>query len=395
MGWRERLSPASFRGVPFHVESSDFGGGRRTVRHEFPHRSTPFSEDLGRKARDFGLECYVVGADYMDARDALISALEAYGPGELVHPYYGTRRVVPASFRVRETSQDGGYAVFSISFEETELAPEFPGAEVASLELVSLAGEAALARLRTLLSIRRAISLPTTVLAKLGGVISGALWAIDAALSMVPLAVQELAALRAQVIDMVASAASLAREPVDLYDQLKAVFDGLDLPARLGVDALLAAYGYEPDVERPPATTATRQAEQESYDQVLRTIRLLSVVHAAKLAPAATFDSYDAAVSVRDSIAEALDEQAECVDDDELFALLGQLRSDLVRSVPGDASDLPRITSYTAPESVPSLVLAHRLYGSVEREADLLARNRVVRPGFVPGGDELEVLSDG
>ena len=43
--------------------------------------------------------------------------------------------------------------------------------------------------------------------------------------------------------------------------------------------------------------------------------------------------------------------------------------------------------------SVPQL-LAQRLYGSIDLEDDLVTRNGVARPGFVPGGAELEVLSE-
>jgi prophage DNA circulation protein len=45
----------------------------------------------------------------------------------------------------------------------------------------------------------------------------------------------------------------------------------------------------------------------------------------------------------------------------------------------------------------PALVLAQRLYGdpaSVEaRAAEIVARNKVRHPGFVPGGVALQVLS--
>jgi prophage DNA circulation protein len=40
-------------------------------------------------------------------------------------------------------------------------------------------------------------------------------------------------------------------------------------------------------------------------------------------------------------------------------------------------------------------VLAHRLYGDLAAETDLVARNRIPNPAFVPGGHPLEVLSRG
>jgi prophage DNA circulation protein len=69
--------------VPFAVRRSDAQVGRRTVQHEYPQRDTPFAEDMGRAARRFSLDAYVLGPDYDQARDRLIDALEARGPGLL------------------------------------------------------------------------------------------------------------------------------------------------------------------------------------------------------------------------------------------------------------------------------------------------------------------------
>ena len=54
----QRLT-ASFRGVPFFVESSDISAGRRTVTHQYPQRDEPFTEDLGRAAREYELSAFV------------------------------------------------------------------------------------------------------------------------------------------------------------------------------------------------------------------------------------------------------------------------------------------------------------------------------------------------
>ena len=45
--------------------------------------------------------------------------------------------------------------------------------------------------------------------------------------------------------------------------------------------------------------------------------------------------------------------------------------------------------------AIPALVLAHRLYDDPSWDADIVARNDVVHPGFVPGGVDLQVLSNG
>ena len=61
-------------------------------------------------------------------------------------------------------------------------------------------------------------------------------------------------------------------------------------------------------------------------------------------------------------------------------------------AIPPPSRDLPHLEKYTPPETLPSLVLTHRIYGSIEHEADLIARNNISNPALVPGGQELEVL---
>lgn len=88
--WRLGLRAASFRGVGFWVNTSGGVGGRRLAVHEYPLRDDAYTEDLGRRAQRFRLRAFVVGDDYMDQRDALLSACQDLPtPAVLVHPYLG------------------------------------------------------------------------------------------------------------------------------------------------------------------------------------------------------------------------------------------------------------------------------------------------------------------
>jgi len=69
------------------------GAGRRTQVHEYPQRDKPWVEDLGRSAREIAFEAFVVGADYVDQANRLLSAIEEPGPGALIHPWFGTLTV--------------------------------------------------------------------------------------------------------------------------------------------------------------------------------------------------------------------------------------------------------------------------------------------------------------
>ncbi len=395
MSWRDQMAPATFRGVPFHVEVAERAGGRRTVLHEYPLRDQPFVEDMGLRARLFPVEAYVLGDDYLVLRDNLLAALETAGPGELVHPYYGTRRVICVSFRVRESRDDGGMARFAIDFGETESKPQYPTAAPAAAAKVDASGDAIVAAIRARLAARRAANLPASSFASLSSIVSSAAQSLGAALAPIVEDTQGLAALKRDLDDVLLDSALLVRQPTLVLDRFLgalALVVSPSIAARALVDALLSACTFVPSIARPPATTATRIQEQEEYDLLLWLVRTIEVTQAAQLAAAAEYDSYDAAVQVRDAVGDQLDAQLDGADD-ETFAALEQLRADLARAVPGEDSDLPRLMRYTPAYTVPSLVLAHRLYGDLSREGDLVTRNAVSRPGFVRGGSELEVLS--
>lgn len=113
------LRPASFRGVRFDVDSRSVTVGRRVVLHEYPQRSIPYAEDLGRKARRYELDALIIGADSDQRRDRLIRALEEPGAGELVHPDYGTLWVVvPDDAKITQRREEIGKAELSLTFVE-------------------------------------------------------------------------------------------------------------------------------------------------------------------------------------------------------------------------------------------------------------------------------------
>lgn len=391
-----KLIAATFRGVPFFVDTSERGGGRRTVTHEYPLRDDPFIEDLGRRPRFFQVDGYVLGDGYVQQRDKLIAALEQALPGELAHPYYGYLYVISSQFRVRESTSDGGLARFSIDFEETSAEAPAPVATVAAAAAVSASVDVAQAASSADFQVAYTVDgQPAYALESLAAVVASAGASLDAALAPVVLATQDLAVLKRDLDELVLDADALVRQPLLVTSRFAAALVALTqlpLTPRLGIRALLEAYGFAPSTARPATTTATRVLERLNYDALLRLVRVVMLSQAARLTSQAAFETYDDALATRDAIAAALDVEAETAGD-ETFAALSQLRADLVRAVPGEASDLPRLVRHTPPATVPSLVLAHRLYGDLSREADLVVRNRVERPGFVAGGVALEVLA--
>lgn len=106
----------TFRGVPFLViDEVSQRGGQRVARREFPQRNDGGADSLGTKMRERTFKCVVLGNGYMVQREALIAALDTPGQGELVHPYWGTLSVVIESWDSRESLSAQGRCDFTIS----------------------------------------------------------------------------------------------------------------------------------------------------------------------------------------------------------------------------------------------------------------------------------------
>lgn len=393
--WKEKQRAATFRGSQFYVDSGERQGGRQTVMHEFPYATkAPFSEDLGIKARKFTVEGYVVGIDYEELKDGLIDALENEGPGELVHPFFGTRRVVVLDYRVRETRADGGMATFSMEFHETSAGNELPHSEIdAVTDVTAKTDTLNLSIVSDFLAkyVTSSIFRDSAVqaLAQVNG-------NVTAILDTHVMLTQQAASLRKRTADMLADAEALADIPQDILDTHLALLEEL-ADALIASDAqpamtLLSLFDTDFGI-RPPDTTPNREVERQNFDAFGHMIQRVVLMHASLAAVGQTFVTYEDALRVRDAITDKIDEHVEATSDDTYPDLMA-LRASLVGALPGSSSDLPRLQHLTPGAVVPSLVLAHKLYGNLDREEDLIRRNRINNPGFIRGGVELEVLSD-
>ncbi|OWY38043.1 hypothetical protein CEK28_14025 [Xenophilus sp. AP218F] len=84
------VADASFRGVRFDCLKSVDSAERDQAQYEYPYLDGADIEDLGRKARKVALSAMFWGADYPQRLRAFIAALDAPGPGELIHPVFGS-----------------------------------------------------------------------------------------------------------------------------------------------------------------------------------------------------------------------------------------------------------------------------------------------------------------
>lgn len=404
MTWREdlrrvnfagrNLVGASFRGVPFFVEIVELSTGRRLVVHEFPLRNTPFVEDLGQRARKFRVDGYLIGDDYLTQKTSLLDALEAEGPGELVLPYYDAKRAIGETTSVRETRADGGYVVVVIEFVETPAQAPTPTIEVdASSVVASKADAAVIATKAELAEKYDPTGLPAFALASAETALKNAAEALGAKLAPAITETQEAASFAGQIEIMTTQASSLVHQPADAINQFGAAIENLANTAKAAPGALKDALvqTYAADLGAPVTpTTTTRQRELDNQLAFTGALRRIVAIEAARLTPVVPYASIEEATTARDEVADLLEEQAAGAGDTAYPALV-DLRSEVLRAVPG-STVFARVITVTRRVAIPSLLLSYQLYGSVDQEADVLARNRIRHPGFVAG--DLKVLSD-
>jgi prophage DNA circulation protein len=389
--WRDGLRPGSFRGVPFVTESHDHALGRRLATHEYPMREVPYTEDLGRKAREFTLELFVIGDDYMAQRDRLREALEKSGPGELVHPYLGTQTVCVREGHLRETMREGRMARFSVTFVEAglEIAPDTKkdtawGVGKASDALTKAGKEDFAEKFR--------ISGPARLL-------SGAKAGIDKVLGGIkdtvgaPLGeLKSSQDILASLFGMPSGLAGWLTDELSILGSLAPV-EGASLASGLASQTLPTASATLSTPQTATATTAVQAQSQVNLAAVDNLVQQTAVAEAARASAQATYTSADEALAVRETLCEAMDTVA-ARSSDRVYVCIADLRAAVVLDLGTRAAQLPRLSSYPLPATTPAVVVAHMVHGDATREAEIVARNRVRHPGAVPGGTTLEVLSD-
>ena len=454
MSWQDGLRDASFRGVPFFVTSADSQVGRRTLLHEFPGRDQPYTEDLGLMTRRFSVEAFVLGPNYMAGRDDLRVAVEKPGPGTLVHPYWGELDVVVyGPLRVRESTNEGGMAKLTFEVVETgaalavtvridTIAAVAAAADICELTfmtdfetLFAIAGlvgdivdalvaviQSAASTLRKIKGMVNAvlnvIDTITTAIDELADMIediinlpgdiarafTNAIAAIQGSINQVKSAfagafggqiVEAVDALRdavtGEILDMADATEEQIRDAIDAIEQRQQ--DG-DILADTLMRGFNAAMTFGPTVTLAPSTTPQRQQELACQEAFITLVETAATVESIRVASTLEFTSYTKAVEVRDELLDKLDTLAEATTSDAMYYTFADLRAAFVRHIRETAVNLPRVIEYTPAITLPALVVAHDLYGDASRNLEIVDRNGIRNPSFVPGAQALEVLSD-
>ncbi|HAT7516486.1 TPA: DNA circularization protein [Kluyvera ascorbata] len=424
MAWKDRLVDASFRGVPFKTEDESLTAGRRVETHEFVNRDKPYTEDLGKATSRPKFSAYVVGDDCYEQRDRLIEALNKSGPGTLIHPAYGEMSVcVDGEINVSSSSSEGRMVRFDLRFVEAgELTYPTSGTATANTLVSSCSalddcisdnfdqfGMDGMPDFVQSGVIDDATSMLCYVSDKMAMVDSG----ISAAARLMQGDISVLLPPPSsgkgfidQLQTMWRSGNRLSGNASDLYTMIKN-FSGITL----GSD--LAPRG----VWKTDSKTTQNQKQQSNYiASAIRTTAISEAAYAVTTLPAPVITAseqsqqstgwpsvthpelnnapdettvvdvptWDDLVDIRDTLNTAIDKELSRTTDDSLFLALRRVKSDLNNDIKNRLTQTQKTVIRTPDEVRPALVLAATWFDNAARESDIVRRNAVAHPGFVP-----------
>jgi prophage DNA circulation protein len=399
MGWEAKLQKASFRGVPFKVDTADTGLGRNVAMHRYPNRDFASSEDLGRKGRSFTINAYVAGDDFFPDRDRLLEAIEGKsGAGTLIHPTLGSIQAVVLSATHRYKGNEGGVEYIEITFEQVG---EFSSQAATTNATAALALVATSAASQAQTSFNGGFN----TIAQPAFVANSAIATNSSFLSIVKggLPWANMALNRANVV---LSAINNLGNPLALFGQAGGYSGGvlgLFSAVRVTLGTAKARYDYFSSFlnfnkSETSLSTDTPQRQQLAANNATQTqlVRVLAVSEVAQAAPELPLGSQQDASGIRDKVLAQLDSEineAALMGDDELMGKLEQLAASFSLAMQERLLELDKLIELTLKTSQPALVLAWELYENPARGAEIVARNNQRHPGFLQANQPLQVLS--
>ncbi|MFJ2361822.1 DNA circularization protein [Pseudomonas fluorescens] len=403
MNWRDRLLPASFRGVGFWIDQAKTPVGRKGQLHEYPQRDLPYFEDLGQQAKTHDITAFIIGADCLEQRDKLLKALEA-GSGELVHPWLGRLQVKVGECDMTHTRQDGGLVTFSLKFYPDRPLP-FPTATVSTQKVLLAKADtllgSAVARFEQAMTLIKAARIG---IANLRNSLTGVYEVIKEQLK--PLIEQYK-----QITELVKAVKELPKEVAAEFKGLLGDIKELKAFAKEGYRGVIADVSQQLEAIRkldaPKITTGkdTNAAAQAMADLVQDTM-LVKVAQWVASMPVAT---PTVKLSSTPSVAHQADQpvtRQEVPVTDEMKALqkavgvaidpmldkadpkhhqaINDVKEALMAHLKAVASSGVRQVTKSFQESLPALVVAYKQFADATRVTQVTQSNAMNHPGFSP-----------
>lgn len=424
MAWKDRLVDASFRGVLFKTEDESLTAGRRVETHEFVNRDKPYTEDLGKATSRPKFSAYVIGDDCYEQRDRLIEALNKPGPGTLIHPAYGEMSVcVDGEINVSSSSSEGRMVRFDLRFVEAgELTYPTSGAATANTLVSSCSAldDCISDNFEKFGMDGMADFVQGDVLERATGILDF----VSDSMAMVDSYVADAARLMQGDISVLLPPPSSGKGYVEAIQKVWRTANRLSGNASDVMKMIKGFAGITLGSDMAPrgiwkTDSKTTQSSKEQGNYVasaVRTTAISEAVYAVTTLPSSTSNpteqvqqptgwpsvvhpeinnamddtatidlpTWDDLVDIRDTLNTAIEKELSRTTDDSLFLALRRVKSDLNNDIKNRLAQTQKTVIRTPDEVMPALVLAATWFDNAARESDIVRRNAVAHPGFVP-----------
>ena len=434
------LSPASFRGVVFEVDTDQESYGRRIVTHEYTMRDDPYHEDLGEKFQSFSITGYVWGEDSIAQKEAVVAAARSRGPGLLQLPAKPAFLAVCPSLKVTRSVAKQGYFELTFEFHRDDGVTGFPIIGSAFEQMIMTAALAAVDNIRTLFdstfngfgaqlyatdnAVGILQSFAQVVVDTLNGnsltgssetaaaIMHDALGIFSNAEEIVRPTGYTTFGNDGQIVQSnVYSALTGSPAPVQsptlvnplssaviltmggIFDRLSQVLAPSDAVV---VFQGLAAFSVGETVATPSpifdengrtglsVVSVSDQKNQDNATALNGSVRMLALMQFARAVAATNYTSRVAAIQARADLVELFNQQIDRVLDDVIANNLVEIRDMAVKALSVQITNTASVITVQANGSMPSLYWAFRLYDDANRADELIDRNDVPCPAFMP-----------
>ncbi len=396
MGWRDDQKEfGKLDGKKFIYENVDDEGGADGVIHDIATSGRPVYEGISEGQEAFDVTAVFVGEDYLVDMDDFIEILRKPKTHKFEHPYRGTFRCALAGrYKLTNSRTSGGKCEFRFRLVVTK-DQAFPLIRDASLDLLNQVG---LVNLALIASYKRRFKVGTFVKQ-----IIGTIGLATAAMRVVEVKIQAAMNLTesfgSAVTGFADQASALLRKPDDMITSMTGTAIGIiagvassvdDLPSRnrraqsTFTQAMREIFG-QPRPSQPRLSTPESLLERDNSIQWWLANRISFVSGAAAAVTDMSFSSTDEVNLFKSEFLGFFDQITIDPDlDDQMYSQIRQLKANVVEYLAGVAQDLPQLTTYTTHKALPALVVAYQIYGDNDRNLEIVDRNNVIDPMFVP-----------
>jgi len=408
--WPSTMKRASFRGVPFFVDTDSFSGGRRVAVHEFIDRDDPLIEDLGGKANSVSIAAYVPGNDADTAAIALLAAGNTKGSSTLRLPARPATFATCTSIKTNFSRKRLGFFGIDLEFQLTPrggfgilpiglLRAQMSEAASAALTLVVSAFQSNFSHYPTpgaispaetvlfsfvteLLAIGNEVTLEGDEGTQTGHLIrtlNAELLSGGVGDEFPTTAGNALFSL----VDSVADANGLFDKLNDLYDAGR-----YEQPVALTYTAEQVELVRDDDalngakLDRNRNSVAVLQDEQAQIASKM--VRQLAILGMVKLASRAEIDNRKEAIKIRATLSAMLSETMTDIETFEDHIEVQKSMHHAIDQLSEFAANLRPIIEIETQVSLPATFMAHQLFNDAEMASEIIDRNSVLHPLFLP-----------